>query len=161
GSRAEATRDCPRSRSKHCLHGREGVVMSAPSTVSILDGSTFVVSDGKGDIESTPTDTTGLFHQDTRHLSKRVLTVNGNILQPLATDDLDYCATQFFLGASTGPIYVDAALSVVRKRAVGDGFHEDLAILKHAENPVDLDVRIACASGFADLFEVKDAQKKK
>src|SRR5262249_21807493 len=135
--------------------------MSAPSTVSILDGSTFVVSDGKGDIESTATDTKGLFHQDTRHLSQWVLTVNGNRLQALSTDDLEYFATQFFLVASTGTIYVDATLSVVRQRAVGDGFHEDLRVLNHAEKPCDLDIHIAAASDFADLFEVKDALTKK
>src|SRR4051812_31571552 len=135
--------------------------MSAPSTVSILDGSTFVVSDGRGDIEASPTDTQGLFHADTRHLSRWQLTVNGSHLQALSTDDLQYFVTQFFLAASTGTIYVNSKLSVVRKRAVGDGFHEDITILNHATEPCDLDVHIAAASDFADLFEVKDALTKK
>ena len=135
--------------------------MSAPASVSILDGSTFVVSDGRGDIEASPTDTHGLFHQDTRHLSRWVLTVNGERLHALSTDDLQYFSTQFFLVSSTGTVYVDAKLSVVRKRAVGDGFHEDLTIMNHASEPFDLDVRVAAGSDFADLFEVKDALAKK
>ena len=62
----------------------------------------------------------------------------------------------------TGTVYVDAKLSVIRQRAVGDGFSEELTILNHDEKPVDLvEVRIEAGSDFADLFEVKDALKKK
>ena len=39
----------------------------------------------------------------------------------------------------TGTVYVDAKLSVIRQRAVGDGFHEELTILNHDDEPVDLD----------------------
>ena len=34
-------------------------------------------------------------------------------------------------------------------------------MLNHDEKPVDLEIRIDAASDFADLFEVKDALKKK
>ena len=61
----------------------------------------------------------------------------------------------------TGTVYVDADLSVIRERSVGDGFHEQLTILNHRGEPVDLDVRIDAATDFADLFEVKDALAKK
>jgi glycogen debranching enzyme len=50
---------------------------------------------------------------------------------------------------------------VIRQRAVGDGFHEELTILNHAEEPIELTVRVDADSDFADLFEVKDALKKK
>ena len=49
----------------------------AGNTVSILEGNTFVVSDLRGDINATPTDTTGLFAWDTRFLSRWLLTING------------------------------------------------------------------------------------
>jgi glycogen debranching enzyme len=58
-------------------------------------------------------------------------------------------------------VYVDAKLSVIRRRAVGDGFHEELTILNHDDHPVDLTIRIDAGCDFADLFEVKDALKKK
>jgi glycogen debranching enzyme len=61
----------------------------------------------------------------------------------------------------TGTVYVDAKLSVIRRRAVGDGFHEELTLLNHDAEPVDLTVRVDAASDFADLFEVKDALEKK
>ena len=49
---------------------------------------------------------------------------------------------------------------MIRKRSVGNGFHEDLTVLNHGAEPIDLEVRVA-ASDFADLFEVKDALAKK
>ena len=61
----------------------------------------------------------------------------------------------------TGTVYIDAKLSVIRQRAVGDGFHEELTILNHDDKPVDLTVCLEAASDFADLFEVKDALQKK
>jgi glycogen debranching enzyme len=129
--------------------------------VQILDGNTFVVSDSRGDIEASSTDPTGLFSFDTRFLSTWILTVNGERLNPLSVDDLQYFETRFFLVPGMGTVYVDAKLSVIRERAVGDGFHEELTILSHDEEPVDLTVRVEAASDFADLFEVKDALKKK
>jgi glycogen debranching enzyme len=129
--------------------------------VQILDGNTFVVSDPRGDIEASLTDPTGLFSFDTRFLSQWVLTVNGQRLTPLSTDDLQYFETRFFLVPGTGTVYVDSKLSVIRSRAVGNGFREELKILNHDEKPVDLTIRIDAGSDFADLFEVKDALKKK
>ena len=129
--------------------------------VKVLDGNTFVVSDDCGDIEASLTDPTGLFSYDTRFLSKWVLTVNDERLNALSVDDLQYFETRFFLVPGTGTVYVDAKLSVIRQRAVANGFHEVLTILNHDEKPVRLSVRIEAASDFADLFEVKDALKKK
>ena len=129
--------------------------------VKILDGNTFVVSDERGDIEASLTDPTGLFSFDTRFLSRWVLTVDGQRLNPLSVDDLQYFETRFFLVPGTGTVYVDSKLSVIRQRAVGDGFHEELTILNHDEGPVNLTVRVEAGCDFADLFEVKDALKKK
>ena len=129
--------------------------------VKILDGNTFVVSDEQGDIEASLTDPTGLFSFDTRFLSRWVLTIDGQRLNALSVDDLQYFESRFFLVPGTGTVYIDAKLSVIRRRAVANGFHEELTILNHAGSPVTLDVRIDAGSDFADLFEVKDALQKK
>src|ERR671911_216867 len=105
--------------------------------VKILDGNTFVVSDERGDIEASLTDPTGLFSFDTRFLSQWVLTIDGERLNSLSVDDLQYFAARFFLVPGTGTVYVDSKLSVIRQREVGGG------------------------CDFADLFEVKDALAKK
>ena len=132
----------------------------ADTMVRILDGNTFVVCDSRGDIEASRTDPTGLFSYDTRFLSTWILTVDGQRLQALSTDDVHYFESRFFLVPGTGTVYIDAKLTVLRERAVGDGFHEELTILNHAADPVDLNVRIEAGADFADLFEVKDALEK-
>jgi glycogen debranching enzyme len=129
--------------------------------VKILEGNTFVVSDARGDIEASMTDPTGLFSFDTRFLSRWVLTVNGERLTALSTDDLQYFEARFFLVPGTGTVYVDSQLSVIRQRAVGDGFFEALTILNHQAQAVVLEVRMDAGCDFADLFEVKDALEKK
>ena len=150
----------PATARKPTAARRETAIVS-DGIVKILDGNTFVVSDPRGDIEASLTDPTGLFSFDTRFLSTWVLTVNGQRLNALSVDDLQYFEARFFLVPGTGTVYVDAKLSVIRQRAVGDGFHEELTILNHAEEPIELTVRVDADSDFADLFEVKDALKKK
>lgn len=130
--------------------------------VRILEGNTFVVCDRRGDIEASPSDPTGLFSFDTRFLSRWVLTVDGQRLTALSIDDLQYFESRFFLVVGTGTVYVDAELSVIRQRAVGDGFSEHLGVvMNHGNEPVELDLRVDAGSDFADLFEVKDALTKK
>ncbi|GGK42044.1 amylo-alpha-1,6-glucosidase [Pilimelia terevasa] len=128
--------------------------------VRILDGNTFVVSDGSGDIAASPTDTAGLFSYDTRFLSRWVLTVDGRRLSALSTDDMQYFEARFFLVPASGTVYVDAKLSVIRHRTVARGFRERLTLLNHDQNPVTLTVCIEAGSDFADLFEIKDARPK-
>jgi glycogen debranching enzyme len=89
-----------------------------------------------------------------------VLSVNDLRLNALSTDDLQYFEARFFLVPATGTVYIDPKLSVIRQRAVGDGFHEELTIFSHSDEPSDLTIRVDAGSDFADLFEVKDALKK-
>ncbi|MER7890764.1 glycogen debranching N-terminal domain-containing protein [Micromonospora sp. NPDC094482] len=130
--------------------------MGAGNTIRILDGNTFVVSEDTGDIEATPSEPTGLFSIDTRFLSKWVLTVNGERLNSLSYDDLQYYEARFFLVPGMATHYTDAKLSIIRERTVGGSFREQLTILNHDENPVDLEIRMDAGSDFADLFQVKD-----
>src|SRR3954464_12739200 len=149
------------ARGERAGRGREGAGVMTDDLVKILDGNTFVVSDSRGDIEASATDPTGLFSFDTRFLSRWVLTIDGERLNALSTDDIHYFETRFFLVPGTGTVYVDSKLSVIRQRSVDQGFHEELRILNHDEQTVKLQVRIEAAADFADLFEVKDALAKK
>jgi glycogen debranching enzyme len=133
----------------------------ARKTISILEGNTFIVSDLAGNIDASPVDTHGLFAWDTRFLSRWLLTVDGETPQVLSTDDLEYFSAQFFLVPGTGTVYVDADLSIMRKRAVGNGFREEILVRNEKSQPKDLVIRLEAAADFADLFEVKDALSKK
>jgi glycogen debranching enzyme len=133
----------------------------AGETISILRGDTFVVSDRRGDVDASPSEPEGLFHQDTRFLSHWQLTVDGQLPNVLSIDDSSYFSTQFFLAPGTGTVYVDAPFSIVRRRVVTAGFDEELTVINHAAEPLELELRLEAAADFADLFEVKDALAKK
>src|ERR671937_2589362 len=111
-------------------------------TLSILDGSTFVVDDRAGDVKTGIDTPHGLFYRDTRFLSRWRLRLDGRPLQVLSTDDVDYFSAQFFLVPSTGTIYQNPSLSVIRQRYVGDGLHEDLVVLNHAQQPLEATLRL-------------------
>src|SRR5947208_12411552 len=96
-------------------YARAGVSMA--DTISILDGSSFVVSDRRGDIDASPDQAHGLFFRDTRFLSRWRLLVGGESPRVLSTDDVDYFSAQFFLIPTTGTIYRNPTLSVIRQRA--------------------------------------------
>ena len=129
-------------------------------TVSILDGSTFVVSDRRGDLDATPTENHGLFLEDTRFLSRWVLTVGGIRPKTLSVDEQAYFKVQFFEAVTTGTVYVDSHLSVIRRRSVSGGFQETIEIENHGKDSIDLEIKLDVASDFADLFEVKDKLAK-
>ena len=130
-------------------------------TVSILEGDTFVVCDRRGDVIPSGHEPHGLFLQDTRFLSCWRLTVDGSSPQVLSTDDVNYFSAQFFLAPPVESHYDQASFSIMRRRSVGYGFHEDIAVLNHTAEPLDLDLQIEADADFADLFEVKDALRKK
>jgi glycogen debranching enzyme len=126
-------------------------------TISVLEGNTFVVSRPNGDVDAGPGEPHGLFHRDTRHLSRWLLTVDGKQLDALSTDDTKSFSASFFLVPGTGSEYTDATLSVIRRRVVGDGFFEELTVLNHGNERIRPEITIAAGADFADLFQVKDA----
>jgi len=125
--------------------------------VSVLEGNTFVVSRRNGDVEAGPAEPHGLFHRDTRHLSRWLLTVDGKSLDALSTDETKSFSARFFLVPGTGSEYTDATMSVIRRRMVGDGFFEELTVMNHGTEPVKPEIEIDVGADFADLFQVKDA----
>src|SRR5215472_16215573 len=131
------------------------------NTISILDGSTFLVASPNGDIDAGPTQAQGLFYKDMRHLSKWKLTIGGIALDVLSTDDSEYYYAQHFCVPPTGTIYKNPTISVIRRRLVGDGFVERLSVLNHGTEPEQVDLELEFGADFADLFEVKDALQKK
>ena len=135
--------------------------MSLASTLSILEGNTFVVSDRRGDIDASPTEMHGLFDDDVRHLSRWVLTVDGARPAILSTDDVEYYEAQFFLTPASGTIYLDSDLSISVAARLAMASWRKSKIVNHSSQAVTLDLRVEAEADFADLFEVKDALAKK
>ncbi|TDC37184.1 amylo-alpha-1,6-glucosidase [Micromonospora sp. 15K316] len=121
----------------------------------------FVVSDEQGDIEASPIYPTGLFSFDTRFLSRWVLTIDGERLNALSRDDLQYYETRFFLVPGEPTHYIDAKVSIIRQQSITGCLVEQLTVLNHSTEPCDLTVRVEMAADFADLFEIKDVRQKR
>ena len=129
--------------------------------VSILDGNTFLVTDRRGDVESSPSDPTGLFSYDTRFISKWVLTLDGGRPGLLSIENLNYYEIQHFLVPTASTVYINSPVSLIRRQQVAQGFCERLSVLNHSGEEKQFQVRLAVDSDFADLFEIKDMLPKK
>lgn len=127
--------------------------------VVINKGSAFQVSDEQGNIP--PGKEYGLYYQDTRFLSYLALDVNEMDLLLLNSSTVDYYSAVYYL---TNPYFEGVkanTLSFIRKKFVGEGMHEDLDIINHANHPVVLRVRFNMAVDFADIFEIKKTHIQK
>ncbi len=131
-----------------------------PRRINILEGSTFVVSDMRGDIGLRHDELSGLFYRDMRHLSRWQIRLNGRELDVLSADTLDYDEAVFFLIEPTGTIYRNPTLSMVRHRHVGDGMQEQLELTNHGTRPIQLELSLLFGADFADIFEIKDRLAK-
>src|SRR5437588_6361515 len=127
--------------------------------VQVLDGSTFMLSDRRGDVFQGSI--AGLFHEDTRYLNRFVLTVGDATPQLLTSSEVDYYSAAFFLTNPDLPGIPGRTLTITRYRFVGGGLHERIEIASHSNDPIRVEVRISCGNDFADLFEVKEKALRK
>ncbi len=131
-------------------------------------GDTFLVVDSHGDIGTTAGGPDGLFHNDTRFLSRMEVLINGQ--QPLllgsnVRDDNSMLAIDL-----TNPdIYADQhivlhkdTLHIVRTIFLwGDTAYQRLKISNHGDRIVRLHISLLYNSDFADLFEVRGMHRER
>jgi glycogen debranching enzyme len=137
----------------------EGGVSIDQDTVQVLEGATFMLSDSVGDVHEGSI--AGLYHEDTRFLSKFVLTVDGLTPEVLTSDQVDYYSAAFFLTNPKLESVPERTVSIQRHRFVGEGLHDDVILTNHSRAPVALSLRLSLGCDFADLFEVKLKSFKK
>jgi len=124
--------------------------------VNVLNGNTFVLSDGVGDVTLDPALMHGFFADDTRFLSTWRLLVDGHEPQPVTVAQDEHFSAQFFLMPAAPDVYRPGDLSIVRRRAVDDVWVEEIRLMSHSSEPRTVELSIEAAADFADLFEVKD-----
>src|SRR5215471_3054280 len=120
--------------------------------LTILEGSTFCISDERGDVAG---DTGGLFAQDTRRLSRFVLTINGERPLLLSSGQVEYFSAAFYLRNPLADLPQDA-LSIARSRFVGDSLQERIVIRNESMETLRFEVGLELACDFADIFAVKE-----
>ena len=126
-------------------------------------GDTFVVLDSRGNIGGA---SGGLFHRDTRHLSRLELRVNDGpplLLGSNVRDD----NSAFFVDL-TNPDLMDGQRIVMEKDRVHilrtiflwrDTAYQRLGVRNYGDQAIDLRLAIHFESDFADLFEVRGARR--
>jgi len=121
--------------------------MPTGKIVTVLDGSTFVVCDRRGDLDGLAA-TAGLFAADTRFLSRSVLTIDGERGELVA---FEQAAPHLATFALRGP----HGLALRRDLFVGRGLEETVTIENRSDEPVDALLALELGSDFADIFAVK------
>jgi glycogen debranching enzyme len=121
--------------------------------LTILEGSTFCLSDDRGDIVEP---VMGLFADDTRFLSRWVLTINGERPLRLSSDKVEYFSAAFYLRNPIAGGLEQDVLSIGRDRFIGDGMQEHIVVQNHAPHPVEFDLALEVGTDFADIFAVKE-----
>jgi glycogen debranching enzyme len=131
-------------------------------------GDTFVVLDNRGDIGTASGEATGLFHNDTRHLSRFELRVN-DAPPLLLGSNLRDDNLAFFVDL-TNPDLMDGRRIVTEKDRVhilrtiflwhGTAYQR-FGLRNYGDQAIDLKLSILFENDFADLFEVRGARREK
>jgi glycogen debranching enzyme len=123
---------------------------------TVLEGSTFCVSDERGDVDGTP-EAAGLFAADTRFLSRCVLTIAGMRPEPLSQAQPVPHVASFVLRNAVADGIGPNEVSVERERFVARGMDERITVVNHGREALSFEVALEIAVDFADIFEVKSA----
>jgi glycogen debranching enzyme len=135
---------------------------------ALKHGDTFVVLDIRGNIGTPFVGSSGLFHEDTRHLSRLELLLNDKpplLLGSNLRDD----NTAFFVDL-TNPDLIDGQRLVMEKDRVHilrtifiwrDTAYQRLGMRNYGDQPIDLRLTILFENDFADLFEVRGSHRER
>jgi glycogen debranching enzyme len=120
--------------------------------LTILDGSTFCVSDDVGDLCGG---SEGVFADDTRMLSRCRLLLDGATPLLLTSRVVDHFSAMHYLrNAPTARLPADTVF-VSRERSVTWQLHERIAVRNASMVPLRFDVLVELCTDFADILTVK------
>ena len=129
--------------------------MPEPS-IQVLDGSTFVVGDRRGDVLQQTGQPHGFFSSDTRFISHWELRIDGICGDLLSLNQREHLAAQFFLAAPTSTPHDESAYSVIRERVIDQVWFERITVVNNRSEPISLNMQMLVDTDFADIFEIKE-----
>src|ERR687888_92090 len=121
--------------------------------VTILEGSTFCLSDEVGDLNG---ETGGFFAEDTRFLSRFTLTINGERPLLLSSGKVEYFSAAFYMRNPLAGGLEQDVLSVERRRFIGEGMQDVIVVENEGMDPASFVVGLEFGNDFADIFAVKN-----
>ena len=120
--------------------------------LTILEGSTFCISDDRGDVAA---ETSGFFAHDTRFLSRLVLRVGGSTPLLLSSGRVEHFQAAFYLRNGTSNGLPKDAVSISRERFVGTGLQEKVALRNESTERIEVELALEAEADFADIISVK------
>ena len=131
----------------------------------LLHGDTFAIFDQYGDIQPFWSAAQGLFHQDTRYLSKlelRICGVRPLMLSSTVRDDnvlLGVDLTNPDLELPSGPL-ASGTLHIYRTKFLADdGSFEEITLHNYGSKTIDVDLKVLFGMDFSDIFEVRGQKR--
>jgi glycogen debranching enzyme len=129
-------------------------------------GDTFMVTNRYGDIEDLGTSQFGLFHADSRHLSRFAMRVNQQqplLLSSTIREDnafLSVDATNADTALNTDDALPRGTVHIFRSQFLNAaGRYEHIRIINYGLEPVRLVLLIQFDADFADIFEVRGTKR--
>jgi glycogen debranching enzyme len=141
---------------------------STPTPFALKCGNTFAVLDSRGDMPDLLGGSAGLFHCDTRYLSRFVLLINDAaplLLGSNLRDDNSALVVDL-----TNPDVVSERGIEMEKDTVHvlrtiflwrDTAYQRIAVRNYGDRPIEARLSLLFAADFADLFEVRGSRRER
>jgi len=133
----------------------------------LLHGDTFAIFDRYGDIHPIGFGQQGLFHSDTRYLSRlelRIGNVRPLLLSSTIRDDnilFTVDLTNPDLEFASGRFLPRGMLHIFRTKFLLDtSCFERIIVHNYGEEPVDVDLNLAFGADFCDIFEIRGQRRE-
>jgi glycogen debranching enzyme len=141
---------------------------SSQTLFALKEGDTFAVLDGRGDMSGLLGSSAGLYHCDTRYLSRFVLLINDTAPLFLGSNLRD--DNSALIVDLTNPDFVSGRRLEMEKDTVHilrtiflwrDTAYQRIAVRNYGDRRIDARLSIFFESDFADLFEVRGSRRER
>lgn len=132
----------------------------------LLNGDTFAVFDRSGDIQPIGFGQQGIFHKETRHLSRLEMRLNGErpllLSSTIREDNVLFAVdlTNPDLPMSTGATLPRGTLHIYRTKFLTEGVaYDQITLHNYWDQPVEVELSFEFEADFADIFEVRGERR--
>jgi glycogen debranching enzyme len=136
-------------------------------TLVLLHNDTFAIFNRYGDIQPVGLGQQGLFHQETRYLSRLELTIGGHkplLLSSVTAEDnvmVTVDLTNPDMEMPAGVLLPRGTLHLYRNKFLTDGICLDqITIHNFGHQPVDTELSFTLGADFRDIFEVRGQKRQ-
>lgn len=134
----------------------------------LLSGDTFAVFDRSGDIQPVGFGQQGIFHKESRHLSRLELLICGTrpllLSSTIREDNVLFAVdmTNPDLRLSSESLLPRGTLHIYRRKFLAGGIvYDRITVHNYGEAPVELEFTATFGADFADIFEVRGERRKR